>query len=651
MKKSKRPKPSNIENEVDRISDLPDPILHLILSAVRSTEEVVRTSVLSTRWKYLWTSIPSLDIDIYRRSALKTNEFKEFVYWDIDEIIELPRCLVDCDSLEVLNLCLNHAYLSVSSFTGSRTLKVLKLDRVGLFDSELEKFLANCPLLEELSLIDCLAYAYLSISPPNLKTLRINNRGLSEKERYCEGLMVVCPKLVYLEYGGYMGNEFSFNAKSLKKAVIELEYTEYKDEIAICQLFSEVSHVEYLSGNYIFIQKSKRPKPSNIENEVDRISNLPDPILHLILSPLRSTEEVVRTSVLSTRWKYLWTSIPSLDIDIYRRSALKTNEFKEFVYWVLANRTQDLDSFRLSCSNHYDMPTIGRWIHLVVMRKIKQLDLTFCFEDIDEIIELPRCLVDCDSLEVLNLCLSHAYLSVSSFTGSRTLKVLKLDRVGLFDSELEKFLANCPLLEELSLIDCLAYAYLSISPPNLKTLRINNRGLSEKERYCEGLMVVCPKLVYLEYGGYMGNEFSFNAKSLKKAVIELEYTEYKDEIAICQLFSEVSHVEYLSGNYIFIQDIAPQEYKAFLAQLDEVETRTILTRHLKKVEFREFNGEKETLAIARFLLEHGTALEELVFSWSNKHKYCKQSMRTMNEASKFYKASLTVKVITLLRDQ
>lgn len=77
----------------------------------------------------------------------------------------------------------------------------------------------------------------------------------------------------------------------------------------------------------------------------------------------------------------------------------------------------------------------------------------------------------------------------------------------------------------------------------------------------------------------------------------------------------------------------------------------ILTHHLKKVEFLEFDGERETLAIAHFLFEHGNALEEIVFSWSNKDRYCKNSRKAMNEVSKFYKASSVVKVITLLKDQ
>ncbi|PWA36093.1 F-box domain, Leucine-rich repeat domain, L domain-like protein [Artemisia annua] len=257
-------------------------------------------------------------------------------------------------------------------------------------------------------------------------------------------------------------------------------------------------------------------KKSNIENGVDRISELPDPILHSILSRLESTEEVVRNSVLSTRWKYLWTSIPSLDLDCLHGKKilweLNKNEFKEFVFWVLANRTQDLDSFSLRCLNHYDMRTIGRWIHLVVMRKVKKLKLLLCRRDNDEAIVLPRCLVDCDSLEELVLVLFLDSLNMKSFTGSRTLKVLKLHNVELLDNDLvQQFLANCPLLEDLSFIDCLTYNLdsLVISCPNLMTLRIYNKGLDydsvikrkkyEEEKLCERLTLICPKLVYLGY--------------------------------------------------------------------------------------------------------------------------------------------------------
>ncbi|PWA65093.1 F-box domain, Leucine-rich repeat domain, L domain-like protein [Artemisia annua] len=302
------------------------------------------------------------------------------------------------------------------------------------------------------------------------------------------------------------------------------------------------------------MKKSDQSEAPTMDNIVDRISSLPDPILHVILSRLHSTEEVIRTRVLSTRWKYLWTSIPSVDISCYRGKSrlarVDTNKFKEFVYWVLANSILDLDSFTLNCLEYSDNSTIGRWIYLLVMKKIKQLDLKFLRRDNGNVIVLPRCLVDCDSLEVLKLDLNWSFLSLSSFTGSRTLKVLNLDKVELLDHELvRKFLVNCPLLEELSLIDCYAHNldYLSISCPNLKTLRI------EHLNYCERLMVLCPKLMYLEYGGCKAKQLQLDVKSLKKAVIKHKYIQQKDEI--CKLFAQVSHVEYLSVKYFFVNSI------------------------------------------------------------------------------------------------
>ncbi|GKF83616.1 putative leucine-rich repeat domain-like protein, partial [Tanacetum coccineum] len=43
----------------DRLSNLPDEIIHKILSFV-GMKDVVRTSSLSSRWRFLWTSMPYL---------------------------------------------------------------------------------------------------------------------------------------------------------------------------------------------------------------------------------------------------------------------------------------------------------------------------------------------------------------------------------------------------------------------------------------------------------------------------------------------------------------------------------------------------------------------------------------------------------------
>ena len=80
-------------------------------------------------------------------------------------------------------------------------------------------------------------------------------------------------------------------------------------------------------------KKQKFRKKQNANKSRKEIDNLPDPILQHILSYL-STKNAIRTSILSKRWKYLWTSIPKLDFD---EGALDRRlMFMKFVERVLA---------------------------------------------------------------------------------------------------------------------------------------------------------------------------------------------------------------------------------------------------------------------------------------------------------------------------
>ncbi|KAL5721902.1 hypothetical protein ACHQM5_005487 [Ranunculus cassubicifolius] len=71
------------------------------------------------------------------------------------------------------------------------------------------------------------------------------------------------------------------------------------------------------------------------EIDEDRLSNLPDPILHHIISFLDDMEDVIPTSMLSKRWRYLWTSLPFLS---FKSTYDNFEYFSDFVYRILLLR-------------------------------------------------------------------------------------------------------------------------------------------------------------------------------------------------------------------------------------------------------------------------------------------------------------------------
>ncbi|CAL4991867.1 unnamed protein product [Urochloa decumbens] len=53
----------SLASDPDRLSALPDCLLHTIMSFMKA-RQAVQTCVLSTRWRHLWHSVPCLDIDL-----------------------------------------------------------------------------------------------------------------------------------------------------------------------------------------------------------------------------------------------------------------------------------------------------------------------------------------------------------------------------------------------------------------------------------------------------------------------------------------------------------------------------------------------------------------------------------------------------------
>ncbi|KAI9184932.1 hypothetical protein LWI28_002593 [Acer negundo] len=125
---------------------------------------------------------------------------------------------------------------------------------------------------------------------------------------------------------------------------------------------------------------------------MDRISELPDYIIHHIMSYL-STQEATQTCVLSKRWNHLQTSFPILDFDLIYfeekdlttwRKERKTYNINEFIRFVdssllrLCEVKVSVQKFRLSMSV-FDVEGVAslldKWIELAVANELKGLDL------------------------------------------------------------------------------------------------------------------------------------------------------------------------------------------------------------------------------------------------------------------------------------
>ncbi|RLM99753.1 hypothetical protein C2845_PM06G05430 [Panicum miliaceum] len=219
----------------------------------------------------------------------------------------------------------------------------------------------------------------------------------------------------------------------------------------------------------------------------DRLSALPDAMLHHVMSFLRAWE-VARTCVLSRRWRHLWASAPCVDLRIWRlgRHRCPPEEFAKFAYRFLLERdaSAPVDTLRLLSSpgcgggrNDYGSPIsvggkdyfsddVDMWIHSAIKRRARVIQLVGHAED-ESYTDFRR----------VNIVSCH-------------LKVLMLSESLLSDRTLRQLSSRCPSLEVLDLKKC----YLEgreISSASLRSLTIDECSIME------GLTVAAPNLVSL----------------------------------------------------------------------------------------------------------------------------------------------------------
>ncbi|KAL5547382.1 hypothetical protein UlMin_007069 [Ulmus minor] len=191
---------------------------------------------------------------------------------------------------------------------------------------------------------------------------------------------------------------------------------------------------------------------------IDRISSLPHSIILHILS-LLPTAEVIRTSLISKRWRHLWESVPALefcDVGVEEQELYNfLNKFLEH-RMIGKRRLNDLgiNRFKLEMQSYGGSSSVhvDRCLSFAVQQHLEELDLHIQPKKIGSV--------------------SFFYRIPSFYYCIPSLTVLKLSRFRLDDEVFHNLITGCPSLEKLFLRNCLGLRHLKVSSSNLKSFEL-----------------------------------------------------------------------------------------------------------------------------------------------------------------------------------
>lgn len=141
-------------------------------------------------------------------------------------------------------------------------------------------------------------------------------------------------------------------------------------------------------------------KEKEEQQHVDRLRSLPECLLLQILLNL-PTKDVVKCSVLSSRWRNLWQLVPGLDLSCY--DFPEYDAFASFIdrFLLGLNSESRLQHFKLTyqpeADEEVDLVRLTRWISTVVDRKVQHLHVWYTIGRNYEV-ELPQKVYTCEGL-------------------------------------------------------------------------------------------------------------------------------------------------------------------------------------------------------------------------------------------------------------
>ncbi|GKC21042.1 F-box domain containing protein [Tanacetum coccineum] len=260
-----------------------------------------------------------------------------------------------------------------------------------------------------------------------------------------------------------------------------------------------------------------RHDAKRMNEEGDRLSSLPDDLIHKILSFI-SLQQGIETSALLSRWRYIWTSMPYLNFST--ESFSKLNKFSKFVTNILSRR-----------DNRVQLPFVKLCFHGKATQVFVKRILNYAFSH---------------NIEQLTCSSGYKSCTLASTWDLPALTTLCLSRIKL-DVDLS---SNCPNLKNLTIIRLpkeSGKSDLNICLPKLSNLTLEYVS-------CNVVNVEAPQLKNLKMReSYSSVNFFADVFSLEEVDLTICYP-HKAQTVV-GLLQQFSSVKFLTLNLEIVEEI------------------------------------------------------------------------------------------------
>ncbi|KAJ3690479.1 hypothetical protein LUZ61_019643 [Rhynchospora tenuis] len=395
-------------------------------------------------------------------------------------------------------------------------------------------------------------------------------------------------------------------------------------------------------------------KQGKVDEEAkDIISNLDETIKAKILSYL-PIKEAIKTNVLSSKWRYTWTTISDLDIreDYFHYIKLPANRstLEKFVDNLFLLHNGPIRNFKLSTKRN-KFVALDRWIVNLSRKEISELTLDLTPKTK---YKLHSSFFSCKNLMSVYLCNCLIKLP-QDYEGFKVLSVLKLENCSLTGAEIERLVRNCALLKDLSLRKFRERSGLRIVAPSLERLSIDG-NFTYLQLSTPRLVRACVDLEKnpsggssVPKGGYMSN-FSRafrGVPEIKMLGIRRYFLQYlaqgniSEENTLPPIFSHLKVLtldidlsnpkEIMAASFLFHNAPTLEELDVIISNSSEgmdgstSASFTFCSQHLKKVCVEDFKPNELDVAFVKSILLSSPLLQTLTIS-SHNPDYNKQAI-------------------------